>query len=369
MAQSRQNTRTENGGDLDRLESMPKLLPDLVQTLQRNGDVVGVAVFGSYVRQSILDASDLDLLVVRRGPAAWSREGREMDGTILDVNTWPLKTLKRLFSGHAGNLLADAFLFEAFRSGKILHDPTGELGRFREYAHTHRIHSSHLTSLGRRISRGLDLAERLLEEGELEGAELELRKGTQDTSMALLLKKDLSRIHPPKAYLPQIRCNLPAFHEIIFDIENLEHVDRSWVEASIKSLREWRQRLMGEIARQGRTEWLKKGAIRGTVSELGNAESCLKRRDWEAAALQVRYSALLLASPVLRLLRGTSSHRPSTLYLEISRRGHRYADTLRDVMSFSHGQDILGKRIQILRRWSTKSILDEGYRIGGRTGS
>jgi len=338
------------------LERMSGLIDDIVRRRSQDEKVVGILVFGSFVGGKVRMTSDLDLLVVREDIEEWSRTRRKEKGILLEIHTWPLKLFGKPFLGEIGDPLSDAFRFEVMRAGRILYDPKGILQKFKRYAETHKLPSSHMKSLAEKAHKSLCSAQNLLERRELEGAELEIRKAAEELARVTLLEKDVLEINPPKTYLPHLRNEAPGFYSTFQEAHNLKNLQRNEIIATIQDISKWLERTVEEIRRRGKEDWLKVGgAISGAQTELSNAQDCLENGDLEAATLQARYSAILVSSSISRLLQGTSYNAPSTRYIELLQSRHPYGDVLTSVMDFSHDERKLKEYIQILEntveRW------------------
>jgi len=330
------------------LERMSVLLEDFVQRESQNESVVGILVFGSFVKGGVRATSDLDLLVMREDIEEYSRTRQTEKGILLEIHRWPLKIFAKPFSGESGNPFTDAFCFDVMRRGRILYDLKGALRQFKRYAQTHKFPSSHVKSFVDKAHESLRLAKILLEKKELEGAELELRKASEELARAILLETDVLEIIPPKCYLPHLRKTL-SFYSTFREVHNLENLSKDEIEAAIQNISEWRERMVEEIRRAGKEDWVKLGgAIHGAQSELSNAQDCLMNGDLEAAVLQVRYSAMLVASPIVRLLQGTSANTPSMRYMRILQSKHPYGYALKSVMNFSNDKRRMKEQIEIL---------------------
>jgi len=360
---------------------MSELVMDFVQKESQVEGVVGIVVFGSFVKAEVRETSDIDLLVLMEDAEAYSRTRQRANGILLEVYRWSLDFFGKPFQSEPVNAFQDAFCFAVMRSGRILYDPKGILHEFKRYAQTHKLSYSHLESLLERAEKSLDLAQNHLEKRKLEGAGIEIRRAAEELARALLLEMDILEIIPPKIYLPHIRKEIPTFYRTFCEIHNVEMIQREKVEAVIQHISRWRERIVKEIHRIGKEDWLEQGgAIHGAQTELTNAQDCLENEDLEAAILQARYSAMLLMSPTLSILQGSrkSANPPSTRYYELLQSRHPYRHIVTSVMNFSRDRrrlegyiEILGnvvKRYEQRLRGKGGSALDEIIVRRGREG-
>jgi len=343
------------------LRRMSNLVKDFVQRESRDEGVVGIVVFGSFVKGKVRGTSDLDFLVVKEDIEEYSRIKQKEKGILLEIHTWSLKLFGKPFDGELGNVFSDAFCFEVMRNGRILYDPKGILQQFKRYARTCRLPYSHIKSLAERAHKSLQLAENLFERRKLEGAEIEVRKAAEELARVLLLERDILEIIPPKIYLPHLREEVPKFYKTFLEVHNLENIQRNEIEAAIQSISNWRERTFEEIRRIGKEDWLKIGeAIHGAQTELSNAQDCLENDDLEAAMLQVRYSAMLVVSPILSLLKGsrkgTPVNTPSMRYMELLQSKHPFGNVVKSMMNFSHDKGKIKEHIEILENTAERYV-------------
>jgi len=334
-------------------ERMSRLLEDFVQLESQDRRVAGILFFGSFVKGKVRATSDLDLLVLHRDIDEYSRTRQIKNGTYFEVHRWPLATFARPFSGRSGGAFQDAFCFEVMRNGRILYDPEGVLQRFRIYAQTHRLPLSHAEWFVQRAQRNLRLADSLLKAAELEGAELELRKAAEELARAVLLENDVLELIPPKNLVPSLRDKASGFYGTFRAVHNIEKIDVEDVEVAIHEVSHWVDRTAEEIRCQGRQDLLKLGStVHGSRTELLNARDCLENGDIEAAVLEVRYSAMLLASFIVTMIQGSGSgsqsRTQSDRYVLLARSSHPFAETLKAIMNFSRDKTKLRKHIDAL---------------------
>ncbi len=323
------------------------IIADFVKRESQDPRVIGILLFGSLIKRKTRRTSDIDLLVVRTDIEEYSRTKQIEEGIPLEVHTWPLELFERPFKHRTADALSYAFGFEVMLTSEILHDPRGILGEFKRHAETEKIPSSILDSLVEKAHEYLHLAKDLMESGELEGAEIETRRAAEELARAMLLRRHVLEINPPKNYLPHLRSEFPDFYEIFREVQNLQNLNTTEIELDISNISNWRSRTAEEIRRLGEEEQYK-GAISGSETELSNAKDCLEDDDLEGARLQMRYSAIILATPILRLSQGTSPSSHSARYAQLIKSNHPYGDVMRSVMDFYGSEERLSEQTEIL---------------------
>ena len=333
------------------LRRMSELVEDFVKEESRSERVIGIVAFGSFARGIVQESSDVDLLVLREDVEEYSRMRQNEKGVLLEIHRWPAKMFSTPFTGGQSNVFQDAFCLAVMRDGRIIYDPKGILQRYKRFAQTHRLPRTRTRSLASKAQASLLLAQNLLEKGKIEGAEIEIRRAAEELARVLLLEGDILEIVSPKYYLPHLRNESPDFYRTFREVHNLKKIHRDEVEAAIQRVSKWVGMIIDEIRRMGKEEWLRQGsAARGAQSELSNARDCLEKGDMEGAILQARYSAILLVSPVLRLLEGRSADAPSKRYIKLVQNRHPYGDVVKYVMNFSRDKRRLEEHIEILRK-------------------
>lgn len=333
----------------DLLQRISELVRDFVQEECQVEGVVGIVAFGSFVKGKVRKTSDLDLLVLREDIEGYSRTRRRVKEIPLEIYRWSLKLFGKPFMNESVNVFSDAFCFAVMRNGRILYDPKGILHQFKRYAQIHRLPYSHLKSLVERAYESLHLAQHLLERRKMEGAEIEIRNAAEELARALLLERDILEIFPPKIYLPHLRKERPRFYPTFCEVHNLEKTRRKDVEAAIQQISRWWERIVQEIRRKGKEDWKEDEAIDDAQTELSNAQDCLENGNLRAAMLQARYSAILLMSPVLRLLQGIFYKTTSMRYMKLLQSRHPYVNVVKSAMNFSSNKRRLEEHIEILR--------------------
>ena len=334
----------------DLLRKMSELVEDFVKKESRSEGVIGIVAFGSFARGIVQESSDVDLLVLREDVEGYSRTRQNMKGVLLEIHRWPAKMFGTPFAGGQSNVFQDAFCLAVMRDGRIIYDPKGILRRYKRYAQTHRLPLTRARSLASKAQSSLLLAQNLLEKGKVDGAEIEIRRAAEEVARVLLLESDILEIVSPKYYLPHLRSEFPDFYRTFCEVHNLEKIRRDVAEAAIQRVSKWLGIVVNEIRRMGKEEWLTQGGeVRGAQSELSNARDCLENGDVEGAVLQARHSAILLASPLLRLVEGRSADAPGKWYVKLIQNGHPYGDVFRYVMNFSRDERRLREHIEILR--------------------
>ncbi len=320
-----------------------------VQAMRPQRGVVGILVFGSFVQGEIHETSDLDLLVLREDIADPSRTMNRDAGVLLEIYQWPRRLMQTTLGGEEGTAFSAAFLYAVLRRGRILYDPTGILAQAKNYAQTHPPPAPHVQSLVRAFRQGLALTDRRLARGELEGAEVELRKSVEYLFRVLLLERNVCEINPPKLYVPQIRRTLPALYPMFCDVQNLGTMERTAVEEALRLLTAWWESVRMD-ARQIPRESTLHPRIVDAQTELINAQDCIEAGDLAAAMLQVRYATLFLLSVILRRPRGLVDASPSDRLRDLRHSGHPFNAVVTHVMQFTGSPRRIEHQRGIVRR-------------------
>ena len=90
---------------------MSDLIQDFVKQEIQVESVIGIVVFGSFVKGEVRKTSDLDFLLVLEDVEEYSRIRKIKSGITMDIYRWPIKTFYKLFNGKLENLFMDAFCF------------------------------------------------------------------------------------------------------------------------------------------------------------------------------------------------------------------------------------------------------------------
>lgn len=330
------------------LKRMSNLVENFVLRESQVEGIVGILVFGSFVKGKVRMKSDLDFLVLMEESEENLRIKKRENGFLLEIYRWPISLFYKTILGERGDVFSNAFLFEVMRTGRILYDPKRILQKIKRYAQTHKLSYSHMKSLIKKANKSLHLAENLLICRQLEGAEIEIRKSSEGIARVMLLEKDILEINPPKIYLPHLRNKEPEFYIIFSEVHNLKKLNRNKIEVAIQIISGWCERVVKDAPLISEKYGLK-GLIINAQTELSNAQDCLEKGDLEVATLQVRYSAFFLMSFMLRLHQDEFSEFPGRRSAELLHSKHPYGEVVRFVMNFSRNKNILNKHVGILK--------------------
>ena len=90
-------------------ERMSEVIEHFVRQESQHEGVVGILVFGSFVKGKVRATSDLDLLILREDIEEYSRTRQREKSVLLETHKWPLKIFGKPFLGEIGDLFSSAF--------------------------------------------------------------------------------------------------------------------------------------------------------------------------------------------------------------------------------------------------------------------
>ena len=280
-------------------KTMTQILNKIVDYEQEESNIEGIVVFGSYVKQSLHEKSDLDVFVLDSSLNDYDHTIKNLKGVIVEYYRWPTSFFQSILYSDEANVYPKAFLFKILREGNIKYDPLQILHKAKSYVRVHTIPQTSITSLLLRTRKSIELASSHIDNQKDLFAEIELRISSEIFGRLLLLKKQIFDINPPKYYLPALREAYPDFYSTFCVIHNLLFLEPAQIERNICRLKSWISKLYLQFCSPENRGALSTN-LTNAETELANAEDCFRDNDYEAAELQTRYAALYIAPLILR---------------------------------------------------------------------
>jgi predicted nucleotidyltransferase len=281
-------------------DTMTRILKNIVDEESRDANIDGILVFGSYVKQTLHENSDLDTFVLDSSHNSYQHMKKIRHGIMIEFNRWPTHFFQRILYSNRANIYPKAFLFKILTEGNIEYDPNATLQKARIYAKTHELPQTSIYPLLQRTRDSLKFASKHIDRQRNLLAEIEIRISSENLARLFLLKKKILDINPPKYYLPSLRKSYPHFFTVFCAIHNLQTLKSIQIEKNIRLLRNWIYTLHPQYRDPSLIHAISEPiSLTNAEIELANAEDCLRYNSLEAAELQTRYSALYLAALIL----------------------------------------------------------------------
>lgn len=312
-------------------KTMTRILNRIVENKQEESNIEGIVVFGSYVKHSLHEQSDLDVFVLDSSLNNYDHTRKNYQGVTVEYYRWPTSFFQSILYNDTANIYPKAFLFKILREGNIKYDPLHILYKARFYARVNALPNSSITSLLESTRNSLEQASSHIDNQQDLFTEIELRISSENLGRLLLLKKQILDINPPKYYLPSLREAYPDFYDTFCVIHNLLLLEPIQIEKNIGRLKTWISSLSQQNCspKNGRDTSVK---LTNAITELANAEDCFRGNDYQAAELQTRYAALYLAPSIFH----QNGVEPSELHTKITRLlqcNHTYQQVLLSILN------------------------------------
>lgn len=295
-------------------KTMTQILDKIVYNEREESNTDGIMVFGSYVKQSLHEKSDLDIFILDSSLNDYYQTRKYHQGITVEFYRWPTPYFRSILYSDKANIYPKAFLFKMLREGNIKYDPLQILQKARVYVRVHVIPQTSITPLLYRTRSSLELAALHIANQRDQLAEIEIRISSENLGRLLLLKKQILDINPPKYYLPLLRDAYPDFYTDFCIIHNIQTLEPLRIERNIYRLKTWISTLYPQHYSL-ENERNKSTNLVNAETELANAEDCFRDKDYEAAELQTRYTALYLVPLILN----QNGIEPSELHTTITR--------------------------------------------------
>ncbi len=283
-------------------QTMTHILKEIIADESKDSDVDGILVFGSYVKHTLHENSDLDIFLLDSTQNNYDQRKKNQQGIIIEFYRWPTHFFQRILYSNSANIYSKAFLFKIIREGNIVYDPKSILKESSIFVKNHEIPQTVICPLLSRTNDSSKLAFEYLNKQRNDLAELEIRNSFENLARLLLLKKKILDINPPKYYLPLLKNTYSYFFTIFCAVHNLQALNPIKIEKNIRQLKTWIQHLLSQ--HQTRQHQLAHVTVSTSLlnaqTELANAEDCLQKKNLEAAELQTRYASLYLVPLILK---------------------------------------------------------------------
>lgn len=329
-----------------RLQQMLELANAQCKELMKEKYAIGALLFGSAVSGDIHEESDVDLAVVYNTVAADIRVGKEerrIDDVRVEVWRYPLGPFIQTFENEQLRNKPDTWMWtslwiECMQTGSILADPTKRLAGWKAKAKMWKWRENEIKPAVNQAEDNVHASERYLVKNVPFDSLICLREALTCLSAAYIMKYDLIPSFRPKELSLKLHVikdkekNLSAVFDLVNDAAALDY---NLVEGLLVRLKEFVD-----------AEWGTKRL--GPRTELENAKSCLRKRDFIGSLLSLRYSAYWLGFHILNK-RGIKTK------AEICN-GENHVDMINRLATAVQSFYEFYKQLQFAEKWDLKQV-------------
>jgi len=330
-----------------RLQQMQELANAQCKELMKEKYAIGAFLFGSAVSGDIHEESDLDLAIVYNTVAAdiqVGKEERKIDDVRVEVWRYPIAPFIETFENEKLRNKPDTWMWtslwvEYMQTCKILADPTKRLAKWKTNAIKWMWRESEIKPAIKQAEDNLLSSEGYLTKKNSFYSLICLREALTCLSAAHIMKNDLIPSFRPKELSLKLRQIMNKEKNLldVFDLVNdADALNYNLVEDLQLRLKEFVD-----------TEWGTKRL--GPRTELENAKSCLRKRDFIGAMLSLRYSAYWLGFHIINKQQGVK------LKAEICN-GENHAEMINQVATASRSFYEFYKQLQFAEKWDLKKL-------------
>ena len=263
---------------------------EFVESKKLDEKVLGIIVFGSFVKGTLRKTSDIDVLLLMKD-GKYARRIERYDDLKFEVYMAPAEILTSS-PKNGRNLFFEMFRLQVLRTGRIFYDQEGLLSQLSAEASNQKIPYFYEKIMLNRTYKRLRYAEKYFWTGRLRQAKSELQAASIEAARTLLLRMDEPEINIPKLIIPHLRRIDPNFYNIFREIHGLNNLGKSDIELEfINSLNYLRK-----ITNKYSVMKYFRDVINRARFELLNAKDCLEYGDYDSAILQLKLFMSILNS-------------------------------------------------------------------------
>ena len=275
------------------MEDIRRIIGYAADKFSKDGDLVGVYLFGSAVYGGLDEESDVDVcFVYDRSEIRRSREVKELGGIRLDICRYPSDRFARVFEDERcrdnETTWFDASLWLGMMRGcEIIKDPHGMLRRWKEAARKWSWRDDEIRPLQRLFLKNLSAAHLLIQQENTLETLIFLREATSAAVYVRLMKENLLPYWDPRF----LYRSLASFHRFKGLVSTFTIINELDVVTATR-LRLLMNRLKCFVENEG-------GENVGVVTQFHNSQDGYWRRQYASSLLSARFSAFLLAPIML----------------------------------------------------------------------
>ncbi|MEM2141767.1 MAG: nucleotidyltransferase domain-containing protein [Candidatus Thorarchaeota archaeon] len=276
-------------------------LDDTVNTWKSKKEVEGLFVYGSYVRGTITNASDLDLCVVLKEGECESQLLSEHKGVRIDMTCLTSEEIKRVFDGNVSDPIKISEVVGRLRNAQIVYDRGHDLKKWEELARRFTWNQDHIDLMKQRALNSLERASRFTIREDTVSAVCEIRRALSDIGRAIVMKNGRFSILRPAEVLSEIRLLDPITYQVFLRTFKLKSFDdEEELIGVLSDVQHWL-----EIAEDRYREAGKAGRITENLAaaqrQYHGAVGLTLSGDYELAVLEMRHAIYSLAVSLLLL--------------------------------------------------------------------
>jgi len=292
--------------DLD--QRFKEVLEDTVKEWKSHSYVLGIFVYGSYVKGTITANSDLDIAIIwneKEAPVSLLSTHKEV---LVDMVFMTVSEIEAVLQGRTTDLLKISEVINRLRTSKVLHDTNNTLKNWRESAQSYVWAESVIKDTRTRALDLLNHAKENIDEQDYESAIYEMREGLFHLGRVIVMRNNIFTMLKPAEVLTEIRMLDPITYQLFLRTFKLKGLDEPKLLSILKEINEWivKAEQMLEESEIENIAVKITGLLAQAQRQYHGALGLTYNGDYELAVLEMRQATCTLGRAMV-VLRGGSS--------------------------------------------------------------
>ncbi len=294
--------------DLD--SHFKEVLNDTVKEWKDHSNVVGILVYGSYVRGTITANSDLDIAIIWKEDEAPVRLLSSHKEILVDMAFMTVSEIEAVLEGTTTDVLKISEVINRLRTSKVLHDKGNMLENWRKRAQQYVWADAVVNEVKKNAFELLANAKMYVMNGDNESAIYTLREGLFYLGRIIVMRNNIFTMLKPAEILAEIRMLDPITYQLFLRTYKLKGLDEPKLLSILREIKEWMERteqLLEESTIENNTIRIT-SLLAQVQREYHGALGLTYGGDYELAVLEMRQAICTLGRAIVILKGGTSQN-------------------------------------------------------------
>jgi predicted nucleotidyltransferase len=214
-------------------------LNDTVNEWKKNDNVIGIFVYGSYVRGTITANSDLDIGIIWDGDVAPVRLISKHKEVVIDMVFMTVKEVEAVLDETSKDVYKISEVVNRFRTSKILHDTKKMLEQWQNSVHQYVWSDEVISEVKNLALEELARGEKFVEDEDYESAIYEVRDGLLHLGRVIVMTNNIFTLHKPAEVLTEIRMLDPVTYKLFLRTFKLKDMNEPRLLKILEEIEEW----------------------------------------------------------------------------------------------------------------------------------
>ncbi len=289
--------------DLDK--HFKEVLEDTVKEWKDHSNVIGIFVYGSYVRGTITANSDLDIAIIWKEDEAPVRLLSTHKEVVVDMAFMTVSEIEAVLEGSTTDVLKISEVINRLRTSKVLHDKGSMLKKWRERAQQYVWADSVVNAVKQRAFGLLSDAKEHVASGDNECAIYTVREGLFHLGRIIVMRNNIFTMLKPAEILTEIRMLDPITYQLFLRTFKLKGMDEPKLLSILREINGWMEKaekMLEESTKENIAIEIT-GLLAQAQREYHGALGLTYGGDYELAVLEMRQATSTLGRAIA-ILRG-----------------------------------------------------------------